>query len=573
MWISQRLINRFLVWKLYKMLYFFVDLWYNKHMKKTDNFQTSNAEMVTISRAEYEKFLGQEQQLLSQNKRLSHLENQVELLMEALRLANHKRFGASSEKSEETLMEQLSFLFNEAEVFAAAAEKEEVTEVAAHKRRKKNNDYTMDTLPENLPVERIEHRLEGEELVCPQCGETMTDIGTEVVNKLKIIPAQTIVEQHIYYTYACRNCEETDIETPVVKAPREKSIIPGSFATAEAIAHIMTQKFVMGSPLYRQEQELNRQGISLSRQTMSNWILKASEIYLTPMYEQLHKELLTRDVLHADETTLQVLHEPGKKPQTESYMWLYRTSGDTDKPIVMYEYQPGRGAKHPKAFLTGYKGYIHTDGYAGYHDLGEDITIVGCMAHARRKFDEAMKSLPKGKAKSSSAYQGLAYCDLLFAIEKGLAEKNATTEERYKERLEQAKPVLDAMFAWANSRNIAPKSAQGKALHYLKEQWPYLTNYLKDGRLELSNNRAERSIKPFVIDRKNFLFANTPKGATGSAVMFSLIQTAIENSLDPYKYLTWLMKTAKDADLSQEETIQSLMPWNAPAECKNRSKE
>ena len=545
-------------------------------MNKKNDFQTSNAEMVTISRAEYEKFQGQEQQLLTQNERLSHLENQVELLMEALRLANHKRFGASSEKSEETLMEQLSFLFNEAEVFAAAAEEKEATEVAAHKRRKKNNDYTMDTLPENLPVERIEHRLVGEDLVCPQCGETMTEIGTEVVNKLKIIPAQLVVEQHVYYSYACKSCAETadeGCETPIAKAPHEKSVIPGSFATAEAIAHIMTQKFVMGSPLYRQEQELNRQGISLSRQTMSNWILRASEDYLTPVYEQLHKELLTRDVLHADETTLQVLHEPGKKPRTDSYMWLYRTSGDTDKPIVMYEYQPGRGAKHPKAFLTGYKGYIHTDGYAGYHDLGEDITIVGCMAHARRKFDEAMKSLPKGKAKSSSAYQGLAYCDLLFAIEKGLAEKNATTEERYKERLEQAKPVLDAMFAWANSRNIAPKSAQGKALHYLKEQWPYLTNYLKDGRLELSNNRAERSIKPFVIDRKNFLFANTPKGATGSAVMFSLIQTAIENSLAPYKYLTWLMKTAKDADLSQEDTIQSLMPWNAPAECKNRSKE
>ena len=173
--------------------------------------------------------------------------------------------------------------------------------------------------------------------------------------------------------------------------------------------------------------------------------------------------------------------------------------------------------------------------------------------------------MPKGKAKGSSASQGLAYCNLLFEIEQGIAEK--TAEERYIERLEQAKPVLDAMFAWANSRAAAPKSALGKAFTYLKEQWPYLTNYLKDGRLEISNNRAERSIKPFVIDRKNFLFANTPKGATGSAVMFSLIQTAIENGLDPYKYLTWLMKTAKDADLSQEDMIQSLLPWNAPAEC------
>ena len=528
-------------------------------MKKTELNQTSNAEMVTISRAEYEK-------LQAQSKRVSELESRVDLLMEALRLARHKQFGASSEKSEDSLVEQLSFLFNEAEVFSAAEKEaaENVTVVAAHTRHKKH-EYTLDNIPEDIPKERVEHRLEGEDLVCPQCGDIMTEIGTEVVNKLKIIPAQTIVEQHVYYTYACRNCNKEDIETPVVKAPREKNIIPGSFATPEAIAHIMTQKFVMGCPLYRQEQEINRKGIKLSRQTMSNWILKATEDYLTPVYEQLHKELLTRDVLHADETTLQVLHEPGKKPQSDSYMWLYRTSGDTDKPIVLYEYQPGRGAKHPKEFLAGYKGYLHTDGYAGYHDLGKDITVVGCWAHARRKFDEAVKSLPKGKAKGSSASQGLAYCNLLFEIEQGLSEE--TVQKRYEQRLKQAKPVLDAMFAWANSRTAAPKSALGKAFHYLKEQWPYLTNYLNDGRLEISNNRAERSIKPFVIDRKNFLFANTPKGATGSAVMFSLIQTAIENGLDPYKYLTWLLQQAKDADLTDKKVVQSLLPWNAHPKC------
>lgn len=269
--------------------------------------------------------------------------------------------------------------------------------------------------------------------------------------------------------------------------------------------------------MYRQEQEINRQGIQLSRQTMSNWILRATEDYLVPVYQRL------------------------------------------------YEYQPGRGAKHPKEFLAGYKGYLHTDGYAGYHDLGEDITVVGCWAHARRKFDEAVKSLPKGRAKGSSASQGLAYCNLLFEIEQGLAEK--TAEERYNERLKQAKPVLDAMFAWANSRTAAPKSALGKAFTYLKEQWPYLTNYLKDGRLELSNNRAERSIKPFVIDRKNFLFANTPKGAKGSAIMFSLIQTAIENGLDPYKYLTWLLKTANNADPQNPDMSEKLLPWNSPAGC------
>jgi hypothetical protein len=176
-----------------------------------------------------------------------------------------------------------------------------------------------------------------------------------------------------------------------------------------------------------------------------------------------------------------------------------------------------------------------------------------------------VKSLPKEKAKGSSTSQGRTYCNLLFGNEQEIADK--TEEERCEQRLEQAKPVLDAKFAWANSRTAAPKSALGKAFHYLKEQWPYLTNYLKDGRLEISNNRAERSIKPFVIDRKNFLFANTAKGATGSAVMFSLIQTAIENGLDPYKYITWLLRKAKDADLTDTQVVKNLLPWNATAEC------
>ena len=236
----------------------------------------------------------------------------------------------------------------------------------------------------------------------------MTEIGKEVVKTLKIIPAKVVVEEHHYFTYACQRCSRESTETPVVKAPKEKNIISGSFATPEAIAHIMTQKFVMGSPLYRQEQELSRQRIPLSRQTMSNWILKAAEDYLMPVYEQLHKELLSREVLHADETTLQVLHEPGKKAQSESYMWLYRTSGDTDQPVVLYEYQPSRSSHNPRNFLHEFTGYLHTDGYSGYHNLPENITVVGCWAHARRKFDEAVKSLPKNKAKGSLRSSGIS---------------------------------------------------------------------------------------------------------------------------------------------------------------------
>ena len=521
---------------------------------------TGSEEMVTVSRAEYEEFQGQ-------RERISALEQQVALLTEAIRLSRQKRFGASSERTSEEVMEQLSLLFNEAEVYADQAAKEDDSSVvvAAHKRHKKH-EYTLDELPENVPVEVVEHRLPVEELVCPECGSTMTEIGREVRRRLKLVPAKAVVVEDWYYTYACRKCEKKNTETPVVKAAREPNFIPGSFAMPEAAAHLMVQKFVMGSPLYRQEQELKRQGIPLSRQTMSNWLVWSAEHLLSPVYDQLHKELLKRDVLHADETTLQVLHEPDKAAQSKSYIWLYRTSGDTDQPIVLYEYQSGRGACCPKTFLAGFKGYLHTDGYSGYHNLPEEITVVGCWAHARRKFDEAMKSLPKGKAKSSSAHQGLAYCNLLFKMEEGLPD--LSPQERYDQRLKQAKPVLGALLAWANTRTAAPKSSLGKALSYLKEQWPYLLNYLKDGRLELSNNRAERSIKPFVIDRKNFLFANTPSGAKSSAVIFSLIQTASENGLDPFRYLTWILSSAPEMDLAQPDLVQPLLPWNAPDPCK-----
>ena len=409
-------------------------LWYNMSMEKIQDLGTSNAEMISISRAEYERFQ-------AQGERISELEKQVEILMEAIRLSRQKRFGSSSEKTDDDGFEQLSLLFNEAEVYAdeeADAEANSVT-VASHNRRKKH-EYTLENLPEDIPVEVVEHRLSEEELVCPECGDVMVEIGKEVTRKLKLIPAKAVIIENRYYSYACRSCEKNGISTPVVRTPSEPSVIPGSFAAAEAIAHIMTQKFVMGSPLYRQEQELKRRGIPLSRQTMSNWILRAAQDYLYPVYEMLHTELLKHEILHADETELQVLHEPGKKPQSKSYMWLYRTSGDTDKPIVMYEYQPDRRQEHPKEFLNGFKGYIHTDGYAGYHSLPEDITVVGCWAHARRKFDEAVKSLPKGKAKNSTAAQGLAYCTLLFEIEKGLAE--LPPEKRYSERLRQTKPVV-----------------------------------------------------------------------------------------------------------------------------------
>jgi hypothetical protein len=341
-------------------------------------------------------------------------------------------------------------------------------------------------------------------------------------------------------------------------------VIKGSFASPEAIAQIMTQKFVMGTPLYRQEQELQRNGIKLSRQTMSNWLIRATEDWLEPIYDMMHELLRGREVLHADETTLQVLREPGKTAQSKSYMWLYRTGGDTDHPIVLYEYQPDRKTKRPAEFLKGFKGYLHTDGYEAYHSLGSGITVIGCWAHVRRKFDEALKALPELDREGSNALRAKRYCDRLFSLEREFSELKP--QERYEKRLEMSKPVLDEFFAWAASLNAVPKSGIGIAVHYALSQRKYLDRYLMDGRLEISNNRAERSIKPFVIDRKNFLFANTPRGAKASAVMFSLIETAKENGLNPFTYLVYVFEHAPNGNiLNNPDALQQLLPDFVPS--------
>ena len=245
----------------------------------------------------------------------------------------------------------------------------------------------------------------------------------------------------------------------------------------------------------------------------------------------------------------------------------YRTSGCVEQSIVLYEYQPTKKAEHAETFLRGFNGWLHADGYQGYHKLPGNIRVVGCWAHARRKFDEALQTLPKEMQKDSPAAIGECYCSRLFKLEQAFAE--LTPEERYEKRLEQEKPVLDALLSWANEMQAktAPKSALGRAIHYLLEQWPYLARYLEDGRLELSNNRAERSIKPFVMGRKNWLFANTPGGAQASAMIYSLIETAKENGLDPYRYLLWILQTAPQLSETNKAWAESLLPANAPEEC------
>ena len=461
---------------------------------------TSNTEMVTISRAEYEE---KQESISKLERHISELEQQNQWLMEQLRLAQRRQFGSRSEKASEEVMEQMSLLFDEAEVTSAIEKAKEksapVTEVKAHQRKKSGS--VKDVVPKNLPVEVVEHSLSKEETVCPQCGDRMAVIGKEVRETLVFKPAEAYIRQDVYYTYGCRRCDKEDISTPIVKTPKEPALIPGGYASAEAAAHIAVQKFVMYVPLYRQELDWNRRGIQITRQTMSNWLIRCAEDWLEPIYEALHRELVKSELLHSDETSLQVLHEPGKTPQSKSSMWLYRTSGDAKRPVVLYEYQPNKSGAHPKEFLEGFHGYLHTDG-ASYYNAVEGVTHVGCWAHACRKFEEALKAVPKGK-RAPTAEQGMAYCQKLFELEKRW--KELSPEERKKQRLEQAKPALDAFSVWANTRAAAPKSKLGQALTYVRKQWPYLCNYLLDGRIELSNNRAERSIKPFVMGRKNWV--------------------------------------------------------------------
>jgi transposase len=452
---------------------------------------------------------------------------------ERFRLAQQKRFGASSEKTHPDQMELN--LFNEAEVLATATSAEPDVETVTYSRKKSVG--SREAKLDHFPVETITYELPEDKQVCACCGGALHEMSTETRNEITVIPAEVKVVRHVRQVYACRRCEREEIRTPIVTAPAPKPVYPGSIASPSIMAHVMSQKYVDSQPLYRQEQQFARLGFTISRQTLANWMIYGADQWLSLLADRMREHLLNQDILHADETTLQVLREPGKSAQTDSYLWLYRT-GRMGPPIILYDYRPTRGGEHPRNFLAGFSGYLHVDGYPGYHKVS-GVTLVGCWAHARRKFDEALKVLPASQNKTeTAAQQGLHFCNQLLAIEREL--KDATPEERYTIRMERSRPVLDAYLVWLREQRsrTLPKSLLGEAIAYSLNQWDKLTAFLKDGRLEIDNNRSERAIKPFVIGRKNWLFANTPRGAKASAIIYSVIETAKENQLNPFKYLT-----------------------------------
>ena len=291
---------------------------------------------------------------------------------------------------------------------------------------------------------------------------------------------------------------------------------------------------------------------------MANWVIRCAEDYLMPVTDYLRRKLLARDIVHADETPVQVLKEDGKKPQTKSYMWVYRTGNDGKEPIILFDYHPSRSGDNAATYLKDFKGYVHSDGYSGYNKLTE-VTRCGCWAHLRRKFVEAIPPGKEAELRGSFAVTGKEYCDKLFAIEDDL--KALSPEDRYTQRLDREKPVLEAFWAWLETVNPIRGSKLAKAVSYAQNQKPFMENYLLDGRCSLSNNAAENAIRPFVTGRKNWLFADTPKGADASATVYSLIETAKANGLDVFSYLQELLANMTDWDHT-DEYLEDLMPWS-----------
>ena len=498
------------------------------------------------------------QNLIKENKLLKM---KLKWFEEQYRLQQNKLFGKSSEKINS---DQLS-LFNEAESETKPETPEPCVEEISYKRKKKQGQ--KEEKFKDLPVETIEYHLPKDEQNC-DCGSKLHVMSKQIRKELKIVPAQLSVVEHVQHIYSCRECEKNDINTNVKTAKMPKPPISGSIASSSVIAYITNEKFVKGIPLYRQEQEWRRMGVNLSRQNMANWMIKSADNLLKPIYNKMKQHLLENDIIHADETTLQVLKEPGRSANTNSYMWLYRTGRDCS-PIVLYDYQTTRAGKHAARFLNDFKGYIHTDGYSGYN-IVPDITLVGCWAHARRYFVEAIKALPpKNNDKLTASEEGLAFCNKLFEIEKELLKMSP--KERYEKRLEKSKPIIDDFKIWLQyqSKRAAPKTLLGKAVYYCRNQWDKLTAFLLDGRLEIDNNRAERAIKPFVIGRKNWLFSNSPKGASSSAIIYSIVETAKENNLNPFYYLKYLFDNLPNID-ENNNNLDEFMPWasSLPQSCK-----
>lgn len=483
----------------------------------------------------------------------AELQQENTLLKEMILQLKSRKFGASADRLD--VPNQMN-LFNEAEaVLEQQPDVDEPAEVPvkAYKRGGRRK------LPDALPRVTIVHDIPEADKQCDECHQLMPVCSVDRTEKLKYVPATMLVEVHERPKYACKTCECA----PKQAKPAPQAI-PKGIATASLLSHILISKFIDATPLYRQEQQWKRLGIDLKRALLSSWTVKCG-VLLFRLWELMQKDLQACDYIQADETPVQVLHEEGRTVSQKSYMWLFQ-GGPPKKRMILYHYAPTRESTVPADILgAGFRGYLQTDGYCGYHAICrlDEVTGLGCMAHARRKFVDAGKIVKR----RGLAHEAHGMIQQLYAVE-SLAKKRAeedeafTSDDRKALRLEKAKPVLDKFKQWldVHVNDVLPKSALGKAITYARNEWSRLIVYLEDGRLEIDNNGGERSIKPFVIGRKNWLFCNTASGATASAVIYSLLQSAKANELPLNEWLTFVLEELPRCTTDDER--RSLLPHN-----------
>ena len=471
-------------------------------------------------------------------------------LLEQFRLLRHKFYGPSSEQAPGQ-----GVLFDEAEVLAAEPPDDEATEDVAPtvidapvKARGKRAP-----LPADLPRVEIVHELTAAERQCA-CGAEKIVIGEEVSEQIDIVPMRVRVLRHVRKTCACPKCQSAPITAAMPPQP-----IPKSNASVNTIALVMVAKYVDGVPLYRFEKIGARHGFEASRNTLARWIIACS-VLMIPLHRLMRDYLMSHDILHMDETRLQVLNELGRLAQSQSYMWV-QSGGPPDKPVVVFDYDPSRSGAVPARLLDDYRGHLMTDGYEGYNAVvvQNGLTHLACWAHARRKFVEAQKAQPKGK--SGSADEAVKLIGKLYGVERELTGITDIAL-RQKARAEHSVPVMMEIRQWLDKQlpRVPPKSKLGEALAYINKYWPKLIRYLERGDLPIDNNRAENAIRPFVIGRKNWLFSDTPAGAHASARIYSIIETAKANGHEPYAYLRKILRDLPGA--KSVEAIEALLPWN-----------
>jgi transposase len=490
------------------------------------------------------------------SKAIKESRSEIVRLHEIIKLFQGKIFGKSSEKSPDQ-----AELFDEVEVESLSPEDlmaysaaEDVESEQIEPTIKSKVKSGRKPLPKKLKRIVIEHDLSNHEKIC-DCGCQKTHIGDEVSEQLDIIPAVIQVIQHRRKKYACKTCEG---KIQVAALPPQA--IPKSNASPGLLAHIAVAKYQDGLPLFRLEVIFARLGIHLPRNTMANWMIKCREL-LQPLYNILNDQLLESGYIHMDETPVQVLNEPDKTAESKSYMWVRKT-GDPNKPIVLFDYASSRKADVAQSLLPDYQGYLQTDDYAGYNKVAqtEGVTQLGCFAHTRRKFVDAQKVAPSIKGKVSKADMAVHLIAKLYAIEKEIKDKSI--EERYEIRQKKSKPQLEKIKEWLDKslRGTLPKGKSGIALSYMNKNWIKLTEYITDGRLNIDNNPVENAIRPFAIGRKNWLFSDSQKGADASAMLYSMIETAKANNIEPYQYLRAVFTKLPQAESVKD--IEKLFPWN-----------